>query len=137
MNVFSEYQQYVKYNLKNLRYSITHSDPNNYNLVVKNNKISGLLDYGDSIYAPVINDLSICLSYALMNNKTYKSAITAKKKYYNSHLSTKEDQQRFMHRRTCGLCVLDLSFEIGQIYNNVYISFDRPGGRAVWSGLCT
>ena len=29
-----------------------------------------------------------------MNNKTYKSAITAKKKYYNSHLSTKEDQQR-------------------------------------------
>ena len=27
-----------------------------------------MLDYGDSIYAPTINDLAICLSYALMNN---------------------------------------------------------------------
>ena len=36
--------------------------------LVKNNKINGLLDFGDSIYAPTINDLAICLSYALMNN---------------------------------------------------------------------
>ncbi len=69
LNIYSEYEKYVKNNLKNLRYSITHSDPNNYNLVVKNNKITGLLDYGDSIYAPSINDLAICLSYALMNNQ--------------------------------------------------------------------
>ena len=68
LNCYSEYKKYVKNNLKQLRYSITHSDPNNYNLVVKNNKINGLLDYGDSIYAPTINDLAICLSYALMNN---------------------------------------------------------------------
>ena len=71
LNVFSEYQKYVKVNKKKIRYSITHSDPNNYNLVVKNNEINGLLDYGDSIYAPTINDLAICLSYALMNKKKY------------------------------------------------------------------
>ena len=69
LKCFSEYKNFVKDNLKKLKYSITHSDPNNYNLVVKNNKVNGLLDYGDSIYAPTINDLAICLSYALMNNK--------------------------------------------------------------------
>ena len=67
LRVYKEYKEYIKKNLKNLRYSITHSDPNNYNIVVKNNQIVGLLDYGDSIYAPTINDLAICLSYALMN----------------------------------------------------------------------
>ena len=75
LNVFSEYQKYVKVNKKKIRYSITHSDPNNYNLVVKNNEINGLLDYGDSIYAPTINDLAICLSYALMNKKNIYSTL--------------------------------------------------------------
>ena len=40
VNCFSEYKKLVKNNLKKLRFSITHSDPNNYNLVVKNNKIN-------------------------------------------------------------------------------------------------
>ena len=75
LNAYSDYEKYVKNNLKNLRYSITHSDPNNYNLLVKNNKINGLLDYGDSIYAPTINDLAICLSYALMNNNNIYSTL--------------------------------------------------------------
>ena len=30
-------------------------------------KIVGLLDYGDMIFAPTINDLAICLAYGLMN----------------------------------------------------------------------
>lgn len=65
-NLF-EYKQFIKRNKKNLRYSLTHGDPNNYNLVVSNNKIVGLLDYGDMIFAPTVNDLAICLAYALMN----------------------------------------------------------------------
>ena len=36
-------------------------------MVVKNNKVLGLLDYGDMIYAPTVNDLAVSLSYALMN----------------------------------------------------------------------
>ncbi len=72
---FLEYKRYVRKNLNKLRYSVTHSDPNNYNLVVKNNKINGLLDFGDSIYAPIINDLAICLSYALMNNMNIYSTL--------------------------------------------------------------
>ncbi|PPR45273.1 MAG: 5-aminovalerate aminotransferase DavT [Alphaproteobacteria bacterium MarineAlpha5_Bin7] len=92
LKAFSEYEEYVKNNLKNLRYSITHSDPNNYNLVVKNNKINGLLDYGDSIYGPTINDLAICLSYALMNNKnifsTLKNIILA----YHKKFPISEDE---------------------------------------------
>ena len=75
INAYFEYEKYVKNNLKKLRYSITHSDPNNYNLVIKNNEVNGLLDYGDSIYAPTINDLAICLSYALMNKENIYSTL--------------------------------------------------------------
>ena len=92
LKCFSEYEKFVKNNLNKLRYSITHSDPNNYNIVIKENNVCGLLDYGDSIYSPTINDLAICLSYALMNNDniylTLKNIITE----YNKQFSINEDE---------------------------------------------
>ena len=92
LKCFSEYKNFVKDNLKKLKYSITHSDPNNYNLVVKNNKVNGLLDYGDSIYAPTINDLAICLSYALMNNKNIYSTLKNIISQYNNLFPIDEDE---------------------------------------------
>ena len=65
----TEFKQFVKMNKNNLRYSLTHGDLNNYNLVVSKKDIVGLLDYGDMIFAPTINDLAICLSYALMKRQ--------------------------------------------------------------------
>ena len=81
-----EHKFFVNKNLKKLRFSLTHGDANNYNLVVKNNKVLGLLDYGDMIYAPTINDLAISLSYALMNKydlySTLKNIIVSYNKIF-------------------------------------------------------
>ena len=65
----NQHEKFVQKNKKNLKYSVTHGDPNDYNIVVKNKKIVGLIDFGDSIYAPSINDLAIALSYALMQSQ--------------------------------------------------------------------
>ena len=74
-NNLNEYKFFVKNNLKNLRFSLTHGDANNYNLVVKNNLVTGLLDYGDMIYAPTINDLAVSLAYALMKKDDLYSTL--------------------------------------------------------------
>ena len=80
----NEHNFFVKNNIKKLRYSLTHGDANNYNLVVKKNEVVGLLDYGDMIYAPTINDLAVALSYALMNkNDLYSSLENIVKTYHN------------------------------------------------------
>ena len=84
-----EHNTFVLNNLNCLRFSLTHGDANNYNIVVKKNKILGLLDYGDMIYAPTINDLAVSLSYALMNKdnlyQTLKNIITS---YHKNFLIT-------------------------------------------------
>ena len=73
-NTIDEHEKFVFKNIKNLKHAVTHGDPNDYNIVVKKEKIIGFIDFGDSIYAPAINDLAISLSYALMRNKNlYKS----------------------------------------------------------------
>ena len=61
-----------------------------------------------------INKLYISLIKYLLSNNFQQKIFGV-----TSFCTTKEDQQRFMHQRTCGLCVLDLSFEIGQIYINI------------------
>ena len=70
-----EYNYFIKKNLKKLRFSLTHGDANNYNLVVKNDLVSGLLDYGDMIYAPTINDLAVSLAYVLMKKEDLYSSL--------------------------------------------------------------
>ena len=64
-----QHELFVQKNKKNLKHSVTHGDPNDYNIVVKNEKIVGLIDFGDSIYAPSINDLAIALSYSLTQSQ--------------------------------------------------------------------
>ena len=66
-----QHDHFVSKNKKNLKYSVTHGDPNNYNIVVGKDKITGLIDFGDSVYAPSINDLAIALSYALMSSANF------------------------------------------------------------------
>jgi len=87
LNNLNEHNKFVTKNLNNLRYSLTHGDANNYNLVVNKNKVTGLLDYGDIIYAPTINDLAISLSYALMNKDnlyaSLENIITSYHKVFN------------------------------------------------------
>ncbi len=74
IKTIDEHEKFVFKNIKNLKHAVTHGDPNDYNIVVKKEKIIGFIDFGDSIYAPVINDLAISLSYALMGTKNfYKS----------------------------------------------------------------
>ena len=69
IEAINHHEKFVQKNKRNLKYSVTHGDPNDYNIVVKNHKIVGLIDFGDSIYAPSINDLAIALAYALMKSQ--------------------------------------------------------------------
>lgn len=66
--IINLYNSNIKPKLNNFRYSIIHGDANNYNVISSNNKIVGLLDYGDSIYAPTVCELAVALAYSLMNS---------------------------------------------------------------------
>ncbi len=63
---FQQFEIFIAPVLPRLRKGIIHADANDYNLLVQENKISGLIDFGDSVYSPLVNELAIALSYALM-----------------------------------------------------------------------
>lgn len=52
--------------LGTLRKSVIHNDANDRNVLVQNNKISGIIDFGDMCYSPLIHELATGITYAVM-----------------------------------------------------------------------
>jgi len=50
-----------------LRKGFIHNDANEWNILVQDGKVTGLIDFGDSCYSWIVNDLAVGLTYALMD----------------------------------------------------------------------
>jgi ethanolamine-phosphate phospho-lyase len=61
-----QYKEIVMPEIPNLRKSIIHNDANDWNVLVQNDKISGIIDFGDITYGPMINELAVAITYAMM-----------------------------------------------------------------------
>ena len=52
-----------------LRQGIIHNDANDWNVLVGNDKVTGIIDFGDVCHSWVINELAVGLTYVLMEKK--------------------------------------------------------------------
>ena len=70
--------------LRQLRCSVIHSDANDYNVLVggeenlyaRNQRVVGLIDFGDMVYSYTVGELAIAMAYALLD-KTDPLAVAA------------------------------------------------------------
>lgn len=75
--LFTVYENDIMPVVKGLRKAVIHGDANEQNFLVDKvqvNKISGLIDFGEMIYASQINDLAIALAYLLLDEEDIKMA---------------------------------------------------------------
>ncbi|MGI9545041.1 MAG: aminotransferase class III-fold pyridoxal phosphate-dependent enzyme [Cyclobacteriaceae bacterium] len=63
---YQQYQQEVLPSLHLLRQSVIHNDANDWNVLVTDGTVSGMIDFGDIVYGPLIHELAIALTYSLM-----------------------------------------------------------------------
>ncbi|AFL81115.1 4-aminobutyrate aminotransferase family protein [Aequorivita sublithincola DSM 14238] len=86
---------------KNLPKSIVHNDLNDYNILVSddlsNPKVSGLIDFGDSVFTQTINDLAIVLAYAIMDLPDPLSAALEVVKGYNKNYKISENELKCLY----------------------------------------
>lgn len=61
-----QFRELVLPELPNLRGSIIHNDANEWNLLVQGGEISGIIDFGDITYTPLINELAVAITYGIM-----------------------------------------------------------------------
>ena len=62
---FVRYSENVSPQAGRLRSGPIHADANDYNILVVENKVAGLIDFGDMCHSWLINEVAIALTYAL------------------------------------------------------------------------
>lgn len=86
---------------QNLPKSIVHNDLNDYNILVSedlsNPKVTGFIDFGDSVFTQTINDLAIALAYAMMDLPDPLSAASEVVKGYNKHYKLSENELEYLY----------------------------------------
>ncbi|WP_296701662.1 aminotransferase class III-fold pyridoxal phosphate-dependent enzyme [Algoriphagus sp.] len=66
---FLQFEENVSPILPELRKQVIHGDANEWNVLVQNQTISGLIDFGDLSYSPLINELAIALTYIVYDKE--------------------------------------------------------------------
>lgn len=66
---FLQWDEHVYPKLSDLRKSIIHNDANDWNILVKENQVTGIIDFGDAVYTALINEIAIAITYAIFEKE--------------------------------------------------------------------
>src|ERR1700752_3073811 len=59
--------EWEKIEWNGLRFSVIHNDANDYNVLVREQRVSAILDYGDVVYSATVCNLAVALAYVMLN----------------------------------------------------------------------
>ena len=89
---YNRYETKVAPRLKAMRSAVIHSDANDFNVVAQGDKISGLIDFGDMLYAKQVNELAISLGYVIMDVDDLYNVSNAMISSYTQVFALTEDE---------------------------------------------
>ena len=75
-----------------LRRAVVHNDPNDYNVRVEGEKVSGILDFGDIVHSYAIADLAIAVAYAVLGKNDPLAAAVAVVRGYQRIRPLQDDE---------------------------------------------
>lgn len=92
--------------LPSLRHAYIHNDANDYNILIKENFVSGIIDFGDSVYTALINNLAVACTYAILNNADpLKAATLIVKGYHQSYPLQEKEIELLYYLIAARLCI--------------------------------
>jgi ethanolamine-phosphate phospho-lyase len=83
--------------LPELRLGIIHNDPNDWNVLVNNNEVCGLIDFGDMVHSIIISELAIGLAYIAMNKENPLEAACHTVKGYHKEFPLQENELKVLY----------------------------------------
>ena len=64
-----QYEQKVVSKFNQMKQGLIHGDANDHNILVSGDRVSGLIDFGDSTHSYLVNELAIAMTYVMMDSK--------------------------------------------------------------------
>ena len=83
--------------LSSYRQAYTHNDANDYNILVKGDSITGLIDFGDMVYTALINNVAVACTYAMLHQSEPLAAAALVVKGYHSSYALEEKELKILY----------------------------------------
>ncbi|NML23483.1 aminotransferase class III-fold pyridoxal phosphate-dependent enzyme [Pseudoflavitalea sp. G-6-1-2] len=92
--------------ISSLRHAYIHNDANDYNVLVRDGKIAGIIDFGDMVYTALINNLAIACTYAMFDTADpLKAAALTVKGYHQQYALTEQETDLLYYLIAARLCI--------------------------------
>lgn len=136
---FYQFQENVSPLIPSLRKSIIHSDANEWNVLIQNGKVSSIIDFGDLVYSPLINEIAIAMTYASYDKENPLDWALIILKSYNSEIPILEMEIKTLYyliaARLCiSLCNAAYSKKINP-ENNYAFSSEKSGWKMLYKWI--
>jgi len=79
-----------------LRHGVIHSDANDYNVLIEDARMTGLLDFGDIVYSATVCELAIALAYTMLHESKPMAAAAHVIGAYHRHNRLSDSEQRVL-----------------------------------------
>lgn len=91
---FNEHIRPIQYEF---RQSIIHNDANDWNVLVDNKEVTGIIDFGDMCHSWLINELAVALTYVLMDKENPLDIAFTVLQAYHTILPLEEKEVDFLY----------------------------------------
>ena len=92
--------------LSGLRKACIHNDANDYNLLIQDEQVCGLIDFGDMVWSALINNLAVACTYAVLGTADPVAAAALVIKGYHTIYPLKEQEADLLYYLiTARLCI--------------------------------
>lgn len=105
-----------------LRFQVIHGDANDYNVMVREGRVVGLLDFGDMVHSALACDLAVALAYAMLDKPDPLAAASAVIAAYAAvNPLTSPEREHLYALATARLCL-----SVCHAAHNVRVKSDDP-----------
>ncbi len=73
-----------------LRHGVIHGDANDHNVLVRQGRVAGLIDFGDLVHSAIVCDLAIALAYAMLGKARPMEVAATVVRAYHDRASSQE-----------------------------------------------
>ncbi|WP_397363876.1 aminotransferase class III-fold pyridoxal phosphate-dependent enzyme [Olleya sp. R77988] len=94
---FNQFEEIVRPVIPELRKQVIHNDANEWNILVKNGEISGIIDFGDVAHTFLINELAIAITYGCYDKENPLDWAVIIIKAYHQVLPIEEKELKILY----------------------------------------
>ncbi|GAB5522444.1 MAG: aminotransferase class III-fold pyridoxal phosphate-dependent enzyme [Roseivirga sp.] len=105
-----QWDQHVYPRLEQLRRAIIHNDGNDWNVLIRQGEVKGIIDFGDAVHTPLINELGIAMAYALFDKEAPLEWATYIIQGYHNEYPLLQEELDLLYHIIAGRLVTSICF---------------------------